>query len=161
MGFLDRFKKQNEQQGQQTSKQVVDLSNKREKDGIENELEKKTSRQKGEKTKQQKTTLKDTSIDKKRDLSQAHILLRPYVTEKTAHSSSAGTYVFVVSSDANRLQVKHAIKGVYGVLPVSVRIQRIGGAVLRFRGIHGKQSDWKKAFVTLPKGKKIDVFEKV
>ena len=36
MGFLDRFKKQNEQQGQQTSKQVVDLSNKREKDGIEN-----------------------------------------------------------------------------------------------------------------------------
>src|SRR3990167_4034634 len=155
MGFLDRFKKQNEQQGQQTPKQVVDLSHKQEKGEMENALKTKTSLQKIEKAKHQKTILKDTSPDKKRDLSQSHVLLRPYVTEKTAHNSSAGTYVFVVSSDANRLQIKQAIKGVYGVLPVSVRIQRIGGATLRFRGIYGKQSDWKKAFVTLPKGKKI------
>jgi large subunit ribosomal protein L23 len=89
------------------------------------------------------------------------VVIKPLVTEKTAVLASIGKYVFVVSGGANRVQVKIAIKEMFGVMPTFVNIQNVRGKRVRFGKRHGKRSDWKKAIVTLPKGQKINVYEGV
>lgn len=89
------------------------------------------------------------------------IVLRPLVTEKAAIVAHVGQYTFVVATGANRVQVKSAIKAMYGILPESVNIQNVRGKAVRFGRSNGMRSSWKKAVVTLPKGKTIDVYEGV
>ncbi|MBI4437869.1 50S ribosomal protein L23 [Candidatus Uhrbacteria bacterium] len=89
------------------------------------------------------------------------VIVRPLVTEKAAILSSGNTYVFVVRKDANRIQVRSAIKEMYGITPVRVNIQNVPGKWVRFGRSQGKRSDWKKALVTLPAGKTINVHEGV
>ena len=89
------------------------------------------------------------------------VIVRPLVTEKSAILSSANTYVFVVTKNANRIAVRSAIKQMYGITPVRVNIQNVPGKWVRFGRSQGKRSDWKKALVTLPKGKTINVHEGV
>ncbi len=89
------------------------------------------------------------------------VVIKPLVTEKTAVLASGGKYVFVVSGGANRVQVKIAIKEMFGVMPTFVNIQNVRGKRVRFGKRHGKRSDWKKAIVTLPEGQKINVYEGV
>ncbi len=86
------------------------------------------------------------------------VILRPMVTEKAAHLASTGQYVFSVHPDANRIQIRSAVGAMYGVLPVSVNIQVVRGKVVRFGRSNGKRKNWKKAIVTLPKGKTIDIY---
>jgi large subunit ribosomal protein L23 len=89
------------------------------------------------------------------------IVVRPLVTEKTAVLASQNTYVFVVSNKANKVSIATAIKGMYGIRPTSVNIQNVRGKRVRFGKIKGRRKGWKKAIVTLPKGKTIDVYEGV
>lgn len=89
------------------------------------------------------------------------VIIRPLVTEKAAVIAQGSQYSFVVAPQATRVAVRSAIKAAYGVIPTSVNIQRVRGKVVRFGRTNGQRSDWKKAIVTLPKGKKIDVYEGV
>ncbi len=91
----------------------------------------------------------------------SQVILRPVITEKSAHLASENTYVFVVTSQATRVDVKRAIKSMYKVLPVSVRIMNKRGKAVRFGRRLGKRKDWKKAIVSLPKGTSINVYEGV
>ncbi len=86
-----------------------------------------------------------------------HILLKPLVTEKAAALASKHQYVFRVAMDANRIQVKNAVKALYGVTPTSVNIQRVRGKFVRFGHSMGQRQTWKKAIVSLPIGTTIDV----
>ena len=88
-------------------------------------------------------------------------IVRPLVTEKDAIIAHVGQYSFLVAPNANRVAVRAAIKAMYGVIPTSVNIQRVRGKFVRFGRTVGQRSDWKKAIVTLPKGKTIDVYEGV
>lgn len=89
------------------------------------------------------------------------VIVRPLVTEKSAVLGAANTYIFVVTKQANRIAVRSAIKEMYGITPVRVNIQNVPGKWVRFGRSQGKRSDWKKALVTLPKGKTINVYEGV
>jgi large subunit ribosomal protein L23 len=89
------------------------------------------------------------------------VILRPMVTEKAAHLAAKGQYVFVVSQNATKIQVRNAVRTMYGMTPTSVNIQRVEGKIVRFGRAKGKRKNWKKAIVTLPKGKKIEVYEGV
>jgi large subunit ribosomal protein L23 len=89
------------------------------------------------------------------------VIVRPLVTEKASVIAHGGQYSFVVAPNANRVAVRAAIKAMYGVLPASVNIQRVRGKFVRFGRTTGQRSNWKKAVVTLPKGKTIDVYEGV
>jgi large subunit ribosomal protein L23 len=86
------------------------------------------------------------------------VLVRPIVTEKSSRLSKDGTYVFEVSSGANKLSVKQAVKAVYHVEPEEVRVLRVLGKPVRTRAGYGRRKSWKKAIVTLKKGQTIDVF---
>ena len=89
------------------------------------------------------------------------LIVKPLVTEKTSILASQNTYVFVVESKANKVSIASAIKGIYGIQPTSVNIQNVRGKRVRFGKVSGRRKDWKKAIVTLPKGKTIDVYEGV
>ncbi|MBI5794105.1 50S ribosomal protein L23 [Candidatus Uhrbacteria bacterium] len=89
------------------------------------------------------------------------VIVRPLVTEKAASLAGSNTYVFVVDKRANRIQVRSAIKQMYGITPLRVNIQNVSGKWVRFGRSQGKRSDWKKALVTLPAGKTINVHEGV
>ena len=89
------------------------------------------------------------------------IIKKPLVTEKAAHQASVGQYAFEVAKDASRIAVAQAVKAMYGISPVSVNIQCVRGKVVRFGRFSGQRKAWKKAIVTLPAGKSIDVYEGV
>jgi large subunit ribosomal protein L23 len=94
--------------------------------------------------------------------SRAHaVLLRPYLSEKAAIAESLGTYTFVVANDVTKHAVAQAVKDAYGIRPVSVRVVRVQGKVVRSGRGYARRSDWKKALVTLPKGQSIRIHEGV
>lgn len=88
-------------------------------------------------------------------------ILAPIVSEKTAHLSDKNVMVFHVSSSANRISVRQALKELYNVSPIKINIMNTRGKAVRFGRSVGQRSDVKKAIVTLPKGTRIDVFEGV
>jgi len=89
------------------------------------------------------------------------ILLRALVTEKSAIKQSENKYIFVVALDANKAIVKKAVEEVYNVRPLHVNIINMQGKAMRFGKNSGKRGDFKKAIVTLPKGKTIVIHEGV
>lgn len=82
-------------------------------------------------------------------------LLRPIVTEKT--SRQPGQYTFEVPMSATKMDVKNAVQQVYGIRPEAVNIIRQLGKQMRYGYHYGKTIDRKKAIVTLPSGKTIDL----
>ena len=91
----------------------------------------------------------------------ADVIVKPLISEKSAILAGVNQYVFVVRKDANRIQVRSAIKTMYGVSPLSINILNVRGKKVRFGRREGVRSDWKKAIVTLPAGQTINVYEGV
>lgn len=86
------------------------------------------------------------------------ILVRPIVTEKTTRLGKVNQYAFEVAMTANKLEIRKAVKSVYGVTPTDVRVMRIFGKPVRSRSGMSRRSTWRKAIVTLKKGDRIDQF---
>ncbi|MFC1613048.1 50S ribosomal protein L23 [Patescibacteria group bacterium] len=81
------------------------------------------------------------------------ILVRPMVTEKGTGLGKYNKFLFEISSKANKLEVKSAIKELYGVMPAGINIIKMKGKkVGAMRRKTGKRRDWKKAIVSLKKG---------
>ena len=55
------------------------------------------------------------------------VLVKPMITEKATVLGAFNQYVFMVSLDANKIDVAKAIDEVYGVKPVSVNMIRSEG----------------------------------
>ncbi|MEA3449868.1 MAG: 50S ribosomal protein L23 [Patescibacteria group bacterium] len=89
------------------------------------------------------------------------MLVRPLITEKAANLGSEDKYVFAVNKNANKIEIAKAINEVYGIKPIAVNIVRVGGKKVRHGRVQGRRKDWKKAIVTLPKGKTINIYEGV
>lgn len=86
------------------------------------------------------------------------ILVRPIVTEKTTRLGHDNQYAFEVALTANKLEIRKAVKAVYGVTPTGVRVMRIFGKPVRSRAGMTRRSTWRKAIITLKKGDRIDQF---
>ena len=86
------------------------------------------------------------------------ILVRPIVTEKSTGLGKVNQYVFEVTMGANKLEIRKAVKSVYGVEPTDVRVMRVVGKPVRSRAGMTRQSAWRKAIVTLKKGDRLDMF---
>jgi len=85
------------------------------------------------------------------------VLRVPHVTEKTTNAASNNKYVFSVSPDANKITVKRAVEGHYGVGVEKVNVLNTVGKERK----RGKQIGWKpgfkKAIVTVKEGESIEV----
>ncbi|MCC7289303.1 50S ribosomal protein L23 [bacterium] len=87
------------------------------------------------------------------------LTLKPVVTEKSVHAASAQVYTFEVPTDANKIEIRRALKEHFKVDAIAIRTVVSKGKVKRFKGVTGRRTDSKKAFVTLKKGQKIAIFE--
>lgn len=85
------------------------------------------------------------------------VIVSPVITEKATLAAESNQVVFNVVRDASKAEIKRAVEGLFGVKVVAVNTVLRKGKVKRFRGHLGKQSDVKKAFVTLAEGQSIDV----
>jgi len=87
----------------------------------------------------------------------SNILVRPHITEKATVSSEKSVYVFEVLSSANKKDVSKAFKEKYKVTPVKISTVTIPAKNVFVRGKKGKKSGYKKAYIYLKKGEKIEV----
>ena len=86
-----------------------------------------------------------------------HLILRPRITEKSGMmSESLNLYTFEVSKNSTKFSIEKAIKNLYKVTPLKVRIINLPAKKVFVRGKKGVQSSIKKALVYLKKGDKIE-----
>jgi large subunit ribosomal protein L23 len=92
---------------------------------------------------------------------QAHIIIKPLVTEKSMSDVSKGKYTFMVAKSATKSAIKHAVKGKFNVTVSSVATSIVKGRSQRVgtRRLEVAKAHWKKATVTLKKGETIALFE--
>ena len=94
------------------------------------------------------------------------ILLKPIITEKmSAQSEKLNRFGFVVDQRANKLQIKDAVEGMYGVAVEAVNTMNYGGKRktrnTKAGVISGKTNSFKKAVITLAEGDTIDFFSNI
>ena len=88
------------------------------------------------------------------------VIKKPLITEKTTiEKDDRNVISFVVSSDANKIEIKDAVKTLFNVDVASVKTVNVAGKVKRVGKSIGKRSNWKKAYVTLKEGSNVDFFE--
>ncbi|MBO6552199.1 MAG: 50S ribosomal protein L23 [Roseitalea sp.] len=91
------------------------------------------------------------------DLRHYDVIVSPVITEKSTLVSDNNQVVFNVARDASKPEIKAAIEALFSVKVKAVNTLVRKGKQKRFRGIKGRQSDVKKAIVTLAEGQSIDV----
>ena len=91
------------------------------------------------------------------DLRHYDVIVAPVITEKSTMASENNQIVFKVARTASKTDIKAAVEALFGVKVTAVNTLIRKGKVKRFRGITGRQSDVKKAVVTLAEGQSIDL----
>jgi large subunit ribosomal protein L23 len=90
----------------------------------------------------------------------SRVLIRPLVTEKSTILQERGKYVFEVEPAATKHDVAKAVAATFNVTVISVNTINVRGKLKRFgRRQMSKQSDFKKAVVSLKQGDRIQLFE--
>ena len=84
------------------------------------------------------------------------VIRSPLVSEKATFVSQFNYYVFKVSNDSSKLEIKQAVQNLFKVEVKSVNTLIQKCKQKRFRGKIGKRSAIKKAFVKLADGQTID-----
>lgn len=89
-------------------------------------------------------------------------IVAPLITEKgTLVNETGNQVVFRVRREANKDQIRRAIETFFKVKVERVRTVNLLGKTRRVGKSVGRRSDWKKAYVTLAEGQRIDFFEGV
>jgi len=94
------------------------------------------------------------------------ILLKPIVTEKmTAASEKLNRYGFIVDRKADKPQIKEAVEQFYNVKVKDINtINYYGKRKSRYSKtgvLRGRTNHFKKAYVTLVEGDKIDFYSSI
>ncbi len=85
------------------------------------------------------------------------VILSPVITEKATAASEHNKVVFRVTMDSTKPQIKAAVEKLFNVKVTGVNTLVRKGKRKVFRGRPGRQSDHKRAIVTLAEGQSIDV----
>ena len=86
-----------------------------------------------------------------------NIIIAPVITEKSAAQAESNVYTFKVSKDANKIEIKKAIEEAFGVTVVKINTLITKAKDKRVGKYTGKTKTFKKAFVTLKDGDKIEL----
>ena len=91
------------------------------------------------------------------------VLLKPLLTEKTTLiKDEAQQVAFMVHTLANKLEIKQAVEKAFDVKVEAVNVVRRAPINRERQGrVVGRKPGWKKAYVTLRQGDKIEFFEGV
>lgn len=97
---------------------------------------------------------------KKKKLSKdniGRIIVEPIFTEKSSNLMPFGKYVFKVSNQANKIEVKKAVEGLYEVNVTGVNILKTSAKPRRVARREMLKTGFKKAIVTLKEGESIEL----
>ena len=84
----------------------------------------------------------------------------PVITEKGTLVGELGNQVvFRVHPNASKIEIRQAVETLFKVKVVKVRTSRQLGKMRRVGRWAGRRPSWKKAYVTLAEGNRIDFFE--
>lgn len=125
---------------------------------ILNKFKKEEKKKKDSKKKAEKKVKKSKA---KAESNAYKVLFYPQISEKATYLGEENKYVFIVSKDANKTQIKQAIKDVYGIKPLSVNTIKVAGKARRYGKVQGKTVGYKKAIVALPEGETIQIYDGV
>lgn len=88
------------------------------------------------------------------------VLVSPLITEKSTMAGEAGNQVvFRVHPRATKLTIKQAVEELFDVKVKQVRTVQYLGKRRRVGRSQGLKAAWKKAYVKLGEGDRIDFFE--
>ena len=85
------------------------------------------------------------------------IIIAPVITEKSAAQAENNVYTFKVSKDANKIEIKKAIEEAFNVTVTKINTLTTKAKDKRVGKYTGKTKTYKKAFVTLKDGDKIEL----
>jgi large subunit ribosomal protein L23 len=89
------------------------------------------------------------------------VLKAPHVSEKSARLSELeNQYVFEVTQDATKADVKAAVEQLFNVKVERVTVLNVKGKTKGFKGRKGVRGNWRKAYVSLGEGQSIDLVAK-
>jgi large subunit ribosomal protein L23 len=90
------------------------------------------------------------------------VIKAPLITEKgTLVGERGNQVVFKVDRRANKIEIRRAVETMFKVKVEEVRTINLLGKKRRVGRSIGKRPDWKKAYVTLAEGQRIDFFDAV
>jgi large subunit ribosomal protein L23 len=90
------------------------------------------------------------------------LIIAPLITEKgTIASEKANQVVFRVRPEATKDKIRLVVEEMFKVKVLRVRTSNFLGKERRRGRVIGHKPDWKKAYVTLKEGDKIEFFEGV
>lgn len=85
------------------------------------------------------------------------VIVSPVITEKSTAASEQNKFLFNVTLDASKEDIRSAVESLFKVKVTKVNTLVRLGKNKRFRNVMGKKSDMKKAIVTLAAGQSIDL----
>jgi large subunit ribosomal protein L23 len=94
------------------------------------------------------------------------VLIKPILSEKAnSQQEKLRRYAFRVSKEANKLEIKKAVEGFYGVTVTNVNTVVVPGKnktrYTKAGFIKGRKSSYKKALVTVAEGETIDLYANI
>jgi large subunit ribosomal protein L23 len=101
-------------------------------------------------------TIQDKAIIQENDYK---LILQPYLSEKSSRAQENRQYVFRVMDCAKKPEIKAAIERLFQVEVEGVQVSHVKGKQKVFKQTPGRRKGWKKAYVKLKEGHKIDIFE--
>ena len=88
------------------------------------------------------------------------VLQGPLITEKgTMLAEQTNQVIFRVHPGANKVEIQHAVEHFFKVNVTNVRTSVRLGKVRRVGKTSGRRATWKKAYVTMADGNRIEFFE--
>ncbi len=82
---------------------------------------------------------------------------QPHISEKASDLSEKDQYIFEVSPNYNKNEIKKAVEGIYGVDVLSVNVIKIPSKKRRLGKTEGFRKAYKKAVVKIKNGQKIEI----
>ena len=87
------------------------------------------------------------------------IIIEPVITEKAMGERVLSRYVFKVHLDASKISIGRAVEKLFKVKVLSVNTSKVRPKRRTMGRSIGRTSHWKKAYVTLERGQKIEELE--
>lgn len=85
------------------------------------------------------------------------IIVSQHVSEKSSFIlEKSNIFIFKVVMSANKLEIKHALEKIFNVKVYHVHTLILKGKKKKYGKCMGKRNNYKKAYVTLKKGYKLD-----
>jgi large subunit ribosomal protein L23 len=88
------------------------------------------------------------------------VLIKPMLTEKASVTTEEqNRYVFKVQPKSSKNQIKDAVEKMFDVKVVNVKTAILPGKVKRAGRKVKKTASWKKAYVQIQEGQKLELFK--